>query len=98
MHWKALQRVLRYLKGTINYGLVYNIPHNADQHNAKLEVYCDSDWAGDVNDRKSTTGYVILMNSTAISWKSTKQSGISTSTVGAEYYALAMTIMEVIWI
>ena len=99
-HWNALRRVLRYLKGTINYGLVYH--HTSDISNqnnpCNLQVYCDSDWAGDHKDRKSTTGYVIMFNGTIIGHKSSKQSGVSTSTLEAEYIALATTVTEVLWI
>ena len=68
----------------------HNSPYN-------LQVYCDSDWAGDHKDHKSMTGYVIILNGTAISWKSTKQSGVATSTVEAEYIVLATTTAEVLW-
>ena len=63
----------------------------------ELQVYCDSDWAGDCTDRKLMTGYILIMNGTAISWKSTKQSTIALSTVEAEYIALAMMTKEVLW-
>ena len=59
-------------------------------------MYCDLDWAGDINNQKSTTGYVIMLNGTVVGWKSTKQSGVSVSMVGAEYYTLATMIMEVL--
>ena len=97
-HWNALRRVLCYLKGTVNYGLVYHRTQMDHNSPCNLQVYCDSDWAGDHKDRKSTTGYVIMINGTAISHKSTKQSGISKSTVEAEYIALATTAAEVLWI
>ncbi|KAK2965409.1 hypothetical protein RJ640_001486 [Escallonia rubra] len=62
-HMKAAKRILRYLKGTIEFGLFYS-PSN----NFKLSVYCDSDWAGDLDDRKSTTGFVFYMGDTAFTW------------------------------
>ena len=96
IHWNALLRILRYLKGTIHYSLVYHIQSHKDNE-MDLQVYCDSDWAGERSDRKSTTGYVIMMNGAAMSWKSTKQSTVALSTVEAEFIALATMITEVIW-
>ena len=60
-------------------------------------MYCDSDWAEDHKDHKYTTGYVILLNGTAISWKSTKQSTTALLTVEAEYIALSTMTTEVLW-
>ncbi|KAK2974858.1 hypothetical protein RJ640_001909 [Escallonia rubra] len=62
-HMKAAKRILRYLKGTIEFGLFYS-PSN----NFKLSAYCDSDFAGDLEDRKSTTGFVFYMGDTAFTW------------------------------
>src|SRR5271156_4598187 len=53
-HWTAVKRIMRYLKGTVSHGLVYK---NHDG-TVSLDVFCDADWAGDLSDRKSTTGYV----------------------------------------
>ena len=96
-HWDALQCILRYLKGTIDYRLVYtNTAH--ENNRIDLQVYCDSDWAGNLSDRKSMTGYVIMINGTAIGWRSTKQTSVAQSTVEAEYASIATTITEVLWI
>lgn len=67
-HWTAIKRILRYLKGTHNLGLVYK-----EDTPAVSTRYSDADWAGDVGDRKSTSGYVFLVGCTAISWRSSKQ-------------------------
>jgi hypothetical protein len=64
VHWKAVKRVLRYLKGTIDIGLYY-VPGDI-----KLNAYCDSDWAGDPDDRRSTTGYGVFLGTNLISWSS----------------------------
>ncbi len=56
-HWTALKRVLRYLKGTIHYGILY-----AQNESTICVGYSDSDWAGDVNDRKSTSGYLFQVS------------------------------------
>ena len=71
-HAKALRHLLRYLKGTVTLGLVYSARAGGAFFGAlnQLVAYVDSDWAGDPETRRSTTGFVILLNGTAISWKS----------------------------
>ncbi|KAM2249834.1 hypothetical protein ACFXTI_004418 [Malus domestica] len=59
-HWLAAKRILRYIRGTLNYGLFYNFGEDA-----KLFGYSNSDWGGDQDERKSTTGYVFFLGSTA---------------------------------
>eukprot|EP00253_Pinus_taeda_P017290 PITA_17290 len=60
-HWQAVKRILRYVKGTKRFGILYNVSDHSD-----LVGYTDSDWAGSVDDRKSTSGYVFHMGSGAI--------------------------------
>ena len=60
--------------------------------------YSDSDWAGDLNDRKSTSGYVFTVGGGAISWKSKKQSCVALSTAEAEYIALSQAAQEAVWL
>ncbi|KAL4011046.1 hypothetical protein IC575_028092 [Cucumis melo] len=67
-HLKVTKRILRYLKGTLDYGLFYS-----SSKEFKLEGYCDSDWAGDTNDQKSTSGYVFFIDNTAFTWSFKKQ-------------------------
>ena len=62
-----------------------------------LVVFSDADWAGDSNDRKSTSGYVFVINGGAISWKSRKQTCVALSTAEAEYVALASAAQETTW-
>ena len=64
-HWTAVKRILRYLKGTSNLGLLYRSTTSSE-----LVGYSDADWAGDVGDRKSTSGYVFMLSGAAISWRS----------------------------
>ena len=97
MHWNAVMRILRYLKGTKNYGLRYSQDEHFDKNNC-LEAFCDSDWAEDIADRKSTSGYIVTMGGTIISHKSGKQDCIATSSVQAEYIAASTAAREVIWL
>jgi hypothetical protein len=76
-HWDAISRLLRYLKGTINYGLSYcGFP-------AILERYCDANWISDSDEVKPTSGYVFTLAGGAISWKSSKQTCIARYTMEA---------------
>ena len=94
-HWTAVKRILRYLKGTPNYGLMYSRSVDRDH---TLIGYSDADWAGDVNDRKSTSGYLFMMSGAAVSWKSQKQMCVALSTAEAEYVALAAAAQEATWL
>jgi len=67
LHLQAAKRVLRYLKGTMDLGIFYQ-----KKGNGELVAYTDSDYAGDVDDRKSTSGYVFLLSEGAVSWSSKK--------------------------
>ena len=87
-HWIAAKRILRYLRGTINMALVLG------GFECKLQGLSDADWAGDVNDRKSTTGFVFTLGAGAISWKSRKQTTVALSTTEAEYMACADAAKE----
>ena len=84
-HWVAVKRILRYLKGTVNHGLMYS----KQDDNKTMLGYSDSDWAGDLIDRKSTSGYLLMMSGASVSWKSKKQTCVVLSTAEAEYVALA---------
>ncbi len=91
-HWKAAKRVLRYLNGTISVGLVY-------QGDSDVLGYSDSDWARDIKDRKSTSGYMLFQIANGpVSWKSKKQVTVSLSTAEAEYVTLLSAAQECVWI
>ncbi|XP_068326390.1 secreted RxLR effector protein 161-like [Pyrus communis] len=81
-HWVAAKKVLRYLQRTKNFMLVYGRDDSLE-----LVGFTDSDLAGDMDERKSTGGYIFKLNGGAVSWKSAKQTIISTSTMEAEFVA-----------
>jgi hypothetical protein len=82
LHWVAAKHVLRYLRGTIGYGLRY-----FSGGEVMLHGYTDSDWAGSALDRKSTSGCCFSLGSAMISWLSRKQNSVALSTTEAEYIA-----------
>lgn len=94
--WQCLKRVLRYLKGTVNIKLTYKQNPN---HKNLLIGYVDSDWAGNENDRKSTTGFLFKMFDTSlICWNSKKQNSVAASSTEAEYMALFEATREALWL
>ncbi|XXG89958.1 hypothetical protein AAC387_Pa12g1837 [Persea americana] len=92
-HWVAAKRILRYIKGTIDLGLFYDYGNKA-----KLYGHSDSDWGGDQDERKSTTGYVFYLGPTAFTWASKKQSIVALSSCEAEYVAVLAAVCEAIWL
>lgn len=95
-HHVALKHLLHYLHGTRDKGITY---HENDEHSInKLYGFVDADYAGDSNTRKSRSGYVMMMNSGAISWKSKLQTVVANSTTDAEVYAATLAIKEIIYL
>jgi hypothetical protein len=92
IHLQAAKRALRYLKGTVNYGI-----HYKKGGDGELLAFTDSDYAGDMEDRKSTSGYVFLMSSSAVSWCSKKQPIVTLSTTEAEFVAAAVCACQGVW-
>ncbi|XP_062089634.1 secreted RxLR effector protein 161-like [Humulus lupulus] len=78
-HWKAVKWILRYLKGTTNTGLVYG----SDTSNTGVMGYVDSDYAEDLDTRRSQSGYVFMLNGCTISWKANLQTIVALSTTEA---------------
>jgi hypothetical protein len=93
IHLKAAKHVMRYLKGNSQLGIEF-----IRQAKFTINAYCDADWAGDKQDRKSTTGYVVIASGGAICWKSKKQSVVSLSTTEAEYMAVGEVTKEILWV
>ena len=92
-HWIAVKRVFRYIKGTHDYGILYD--GNIDLN---IYGYSDSDHGGCKNSRKSTSGYVFMASGGAISWRSKKQTSVATSSCEAEYIASCLASKEAIWL
>ncbi|RVW40614.1 Retrovirus-related Pol polyprotein from transposon RE1 [Vitis vinifera] len=92
-HMEAVYRILRYLKMTPGKGLFFRKTENRD-----TEVYSDADWAGNIIDRRSTSGYCSFVWGNLVTWRSKKQSVVARSSAEAEYRALAQGICEGIWI
>jgi hypothetical protein len=92
LHLQVAKRALRYLKGTVNYGIHYK--KGGDDG---LFAFTDSDYAGDVEDRKSTSGYVFLLSLGAVTWSLKKQPIVTFSTTEAEFVAAAICVCQAIW-
>jgi Reverse transcriptase (RNA-dependent DNA polymerase) len=91
-HWGTAKGVVRYLLSTQDVGLTFT------RGAGSLVGYCDADFAGDVDTRRSTTGYVFLLNGGAISWSSKVQVTVAVSTAEAEYMAAASAVKEALWL
>jgi transposase InsO family protein len=95
-HWKALKRVMRYLACTKDYSLIYQGRVGSSEEPTVIG-HCDSGWGNDIQDRRSTTGYVFTMAGGAISWQSKRQATTALSSVEAEYMATTHATKEAIW-
>lgn len=89
--WIEVKHTLRYLRGTTDLCLNYR------KTGKPLQAYVDADWATDKMDRRSISGYVLLLAGGAVSWSARKQRSVATSTVEAEYVAMAEAAKEVLW-
>ena len=93
LHWKAVKRVLRYLRCTIQIGLCVT---PIDEF--KLHVYSDADWDRDIVDRVSTYDYILFLGNNPISLSSKKQNIVSRSSTESEYRAVANALSETLWV
>ncbi|KAM6563895.1 hypothetical protein CsatB_023893 [Cannabis sativa] len=94
VHWLAMKWVFRYLLGTTKVGLIYN----RQKANTIIEGYSDSDYAGDRDNRRSTSAYFFLIGGNCVSWKVQLQPVVALSTTEAEYVATTEAIKEAIWL
>ena len=92
-HWTAAKRVLKYLKTTADYSIVFN-----GKHKQELQGFADASWASDLDSRRSTTGYVFFLHNSVVSWKSKRQPTVATSSTEAEYMALYSATQEAVWL
>ena len=91
-HWTIVRRVLKYLRGTINYDLCFSgFP-------SVLKGFSDANWISDSGKMKSTSGYVFILGGSVVSWKSAKQTCITRSTMETEFITLEKTSFEVEWL
>lgn len=103
-HWSPVKRILWYLQGTSDYGLL--IKQNSgsvlhaytNSHAPSLNAFSDADWVGSIDDRRSTGGYAIYLGNNLISWSARKQRTVSWSSTESEYKALADTVAELTWL
>ncbi|MGV7994806.1 Ty1/Copia family ribonuclease HI, partial [Mycobacterium kansasii] len=91
-HLIAVKRIIRYVASTLNIGLWY--PYET---NVQLAGYSDADWAGNLDDRKSTSGGCFFIGNCLVSWFSKKQNSISLSTAEAEYIAAGNACTQLVW-
>ena len=93
MHWEAVKWLLRYLKGSLRLTLRFT-----EEAEFKVQGYSDSDFGGDLDKKRSLSGYVFIVGGNTVSWKSSLQPVVALSTTEAEYIALTEAVKEAIWI
>lgn len=91
-HLNLVKQIMRYLKGSVGRGIVM-----INNGHTQITGYSDSDWAGNVIDRKSTTGFYIFLGENLISWRNQKQYVVARSSAEAEYRVMALAACELIW-
>jgi len=92
-HWAAVKRIMRYIKGTASMGIIFS-----KDHGSSISGYSDANYATDIDERKSTSGYVFTLGGGAVSWKSKRQKSVAASTTEAEYMALKLASQEAKWL
>jgi hypothetical protein len=92
-HLAALKRLLRYLRGTVDYRLLLHRSTSSE-----LVVYTDADWAGCSDTQRSTSGYAVFFGGNLVSWSSKRQPVVSRSSAEAEYRAMANDVAETAWL
>lgn len=92
-HWTSVKRILHYLAGSPSHGIFIKPCHTLEIH-----AYCDADWAGCPDDRRSTSAFCIFLGSNIISWSSKKQYTVARSSTEFEYRSLALSCTELVWL
>ena len=92
-HWNSAKRVLRYIQGTKDFGLLYK-----KCKDFILVGYSDADFVGDIDNRTSTSGYLLNLGSTTISWSCKKQPTIANSSTEAKYISAWEATCEIVWL
>jgi hypothetical protein len=93
-HFEALQQLFGYIKATLEHELTYNT--NGSEQEQQLLAYSDADFAGCLDTRKSTGGYLIFKGNNLIAWQSKLQGNVTLSTTEAEYVQLSVTVRELV--
>jgi hypothetical protein len=94
----AVKKILRYLYSTKDAKLFMNSKCSDSSEGIKIVAYCDADWCGDLEERKSTSGFIIKINGCPVIWKSQKQKSVSLSTAEAEISAAGAAVKEIQWL
>lgn len=93
-HWQAVKRIIKYLSGTLDYGILYE----KNENDMNLVGFSDSDFAGDPETRRSTSGFAFCLASGVVTWASQRQRLVTLSTTEAEYVAAATAAKEAVWL
>ena len=93
VHLDAVYRILRYLKSAPGKGILFS-----NHGHLRLEAFTDADWAGSIDDRRSTSGYCIFLGGNLVTWRSKKQAVVARSSAEAEYRAMSHGVCELLWL
>lgn len=94
VHWNAVKRILKYLKGTTSYGILFD----AESKFNRVESFSDADYASNVENRHSITGYILKLGGSPITWSSRKQRMVTQSTTESEFIAACHAMCKVVWV
>jgi hypothetical protein len=93
-HMNAVMRILRYLKSAPGKGILFK----KNDNNNNVSVYTDADWAGSIDDRRSTSGYFTFVGGNLVTWRSKKQNVVARSSAEAEFRGMALGLCEALWL